>query len=62
MDSINLEKIKKQYGYNKFLAISLRPYLLVRKFFVIYYKEILTTYLEVFSSFFLEENKEYIDS
>lgn len=62
-DRVNLEKIKKDYGYKKYLSILLRPYLLIRKFFC-YLLQGNINYLTrgIFKFFFGRKNKEYIDS
>ena len=63
IDLVNLEKIKKDYGYKKYLSILLRPYLLIRKFFC-YLLQGNINYLTrgIFKFFFGSKNKEYIDS
>ncbi len=63
IDSINLEKIKKNYGYNKFYSIFFRPYLLFRKF-ICYLLQGNISYLirGIFKLFFGRKNKEYVDS
>ena len=62
-DIINLKKIKKEYGYNKFYSLFFIPYLIIRKF-VCYLIQGNIYYIlrGLFKFFFGKKNKEYIDN
>lgn len=62
-DIINLKKIKKEYGYNKFYSLFFIPYLIIRKL-VCYLIQGNIHYIlrGLFKFFFGKKNKEYIDS
>ena len=62
-DLKNLDKIKKQYGFNIYYLIIFKPYLLIRKFFVYLFQGNFFYLLRGFFKFFFgKKNKEYIDS